>query len=98
MLSQSNGTEMKRKSSKGLAVALAAAAVFAAAVVAVQAADPDDRIGPGQTTIAVKDGVVRLTGEAASDGHKALTAESAADITGVTSVQNEMTIAEVVVY
>lgn len=52
-------------------------------------------VNAGQTTVAVQDGVVTLTGEAGSEEQKALTAEYAADIEGVTSVKNEMTVAAV---
>jgi hyperosmotically inducible periplasmic protein len=45
------------------------------------------------TTIAVQDGVVTLTGEAASEAQKALTAEYVQDIDGVVEVKNEMTVA-----
>jgi osmotically-inducible protein OsmY len=47
------------------------------------------------TTIEVKEGVVTLTGEAASAAQKALTTEYAQDIDGVKSVKNEMTVAAV---
>ncbi len=50
-------------------------------------------VNAGQTTVAVKDGVVTLTGEAADEVQKALTGEFAADIEGVTEVKNEMTVA-----
>ena len=50
-------------------------------------------VNAGQTTVAVADGVVTLTGEAASLAQKELTGEYAGDIEGVNSVKNEMTVA-----
>lgn len=50
-------------------------------------------VNAGKTTVAVSDGVVTLTGEASSTAQKELTTEYAADIDGVTSVKNEMTVA-----
>jgi osmotically-inducible protein OsmY len=47
------------------------------------------------TEVDVKDGVVTLRGEAASQAEKDLTAEYAKDIDGVKSVKNEMTVAKV---
>ncbi len=46
------------------------------------------------TDVFVKDGVVSLRGEASSPAQKQLTAEYAADVEGVKSVKNEMTIAK----
>lgn len=46
------------------------------------------------TTVAVKDGVVTLTGEASSLAQKELTTEHANDIEGVQSVKNEMTVVQ----
>lgn len=46
-----------------------------------------------RTEVYVKDGIVTLKGEAANQAQKDLTAEYAKDITGVTSVNNEMTVA-----
>lgn len=51
-------------------------------------------VNAGQTTVAVKDGVVTLTGEAASEEQRALTADYAGDIEGVTEVKNELTVVE----
>ena len=45
------------------------------------------------TTVAVKDGVVTLTGKAVSQAQKELTTEYAKDIDGVKSVDNKMTVA-----
>jgi osmotically-inducible protein OsmY len=45
------------------------------------------------TTVAVKDGIVTLTGEASSVAQRELTTEYARDIDNVKSVNNEMTIA-----
>ena len=50
-------------------------------------------VNASQTTVAVADGVVTLTGETDNEAQKALTAEYAADIEGVTAVNNEMTVA-----
>ena len=47
----------------------------------------------GKTTVAVKDGVVTLTGEASSLAQKELTTEYAKDIDHVKAVKNEMTVA-----
>lgn len=47
----------------------------------------------GKTTVAVKDGVVTLTGEATSLAQKELTTEYAKDIDHVKAVRNEMTVA-----
>jgi len=46
-----------------------------------------------RTEVFVKDGIVTLKGEAASQAQKELTAEFAKDVTGVKSVANEMTVA-----
>jgi hyperosmotically inducible periplasmic protein len=46
-----------------------------------------------KTEVSVKDGIVTLKGEAANEAQKGLTTEYAKDITGVTSVKNEMTVA-----
>lgn len=45
------------------------------------------------TTVAVKDGIVTLTGEASSLAQKELTTEYAGDIEGVKTVDNQMTVA-----
>jgi len=45
------------------------------------------------TTVAVKDGIVTLTGEASSLAQKDLTTEYAGDIEGVKTVDNQMTVA-----
>ena len=50
-------------------------------------------VNAGATTVEAKDGVVTLTGETDNEAQKALTAEYAADIEGVTAVNNEMTVA-----
>jgi hyperosmotically inducible protein len=50
-------------------------------------------VNAGATTVAVKDGVVTLSGVASSVAQKDLTAEYAKDIEGVVSVVNQMTIA-----
>jgi len=47
----------------------------------------------GKTDVAVKDGIVTLTGEASSMAQKELTTEYANDIEGVKDVKNEMTVA-----
>lgn len=46
------------------------------------------------THVAVKDGVVTLTGTASSDAEKALAAEYAADIKGVTRVNNQIQVVD----
>jgi hyperosmotically inducible periplasmic protein len=46
------------------------------------------------TEVVVRDGVVTLRGEAASQAQKELTTEYANDVEGVKSVNNEMTVAE----
>jgi osmotically-inducible protein OsmY len=45
------------------------------------------------TTVAVNQGVATLTGEASSEAQKELTTAYTADIEGITSVKNEMTVA-----
>jgi hyperosmotically inducible periplasmic protein len=49
-------------------------------------------VNAGNTTVAVKDGVVTLTGEAASLAQKELTGAYAGDIEGVTAVQNQIAV------
>lgn len=49
-------------------------------------------VSSGKTTVAVKDGVVTLTGEAESIGQRDLTSAYAKDIEGVKDVQNDMTV------
>jgi osmotically-inducible protein OsmY len=49
-----------------------------------------------KTEVFVKDGVVTLKGEAASQAQKDLTTEYAKDIVGVKSVSNEMTVSKIV--
>jgi hyperosmotically inducible periplasmic protein len=46
-----------------------------------------------KTEVSVKDGIVTLKGEAASQAQKDLTTEFAKDVEGVKSVKNEMTVA-----
>jgi len=46
-----------------------------------------------KTDVSVKDGIVTLKGEAASQAQKDLTTEFAKDVAGVKSVNNEMTVA-----
>jgi len=48
-----------------------------------------------KTEVSVKDGVVTLKGEAASQAQKELTAEYAKDIIGVKGVNNEMTVSKI---
>ena len=50
-----------------------------------------------QTKVVSRDGEVTLTGVAQSEAEKALAGKLVADINGVTSVKNDMTVAEVVV-
>ena len=50
-----------------------------------------------QTEIDVKDGIVTLRGEAASQAQKDLTSEYAKDVEGVKDVKNEMTVAKTAV-
>lgn len=45
------------------------------------------------TTVAVNQGVATLTGEASSEAQKELTTAYTADVEGITSVKNEMTVA-----
>ncbi len=52
------------------------------------------KVNAGKTEIDVKEGVVTLKGEAATQEQKDLTGAYAADIEGVTKVNNEMTVAE----
>ena len=52
-------------------------------------------VNAGATTVEAKDGVVTLTGETDNEAQKALTAEYATDIEGVTEVKNELTVAAV---
>jgi osmotically-inducible protein OsmY len=47
-----------------------------------------------QTEVIVKDGIVTLRGEADNQAQKALTAEYVADVEGVKTVNNEMTVAK----
>jgi hyperosmotically inducible protein len=49
-----------------------------------------------KTEVSVKDGIVTLKGEAASQAQKDLTTEFAKDVEGVKSVKNEMTVATTV--
>lgn len=51
-------------------------------------------VNAGKTTVAVKDGVVTLTGEAATLAQKELTGEYAGDIEGVTAVQNQIVVVD----
>lgn len=51
-------------------------------------------VNSSATKVSTKDGVVLLTGEASSIAQKELTAEYAADVEGVNSVNNEMTVAK----
>ena len=50
-------------------------------------------VNAGKTVIDVKDGVVRLNGEASSTAQKELTTEYANDVEGVKAVENDMTVA-----
>ena len=50
-------------------------------------------VSGSRTDVSVKDGIVTLKGEATNAAQKELTAQYAADIDGVKSVKNEMTIA-----
>lgn len=50
-------------------------------------------VNAGKTAVAVKDGVVTLSGEAANQAQKDLAGEYALDIDGVKAVQNDMTVA-----
>jgi hyperosmotically inducible protein len=49
-------------------------------------------VSAGKTEVDVKDGIVTLRGDAASQAQKELTTEYAKDIEGVKDVKNEMTI------
>ena len=51
----------------------------------------------GLVVLAPRDGEVTLTGVAQSEAEKALAGKLVADINGVTSVKNDMTVEEVVV-
>lgn len=52
-------------------------------------------VNAGKTEVSVKDGIVTLKGEAASQAQKELTAEYAKDVEGVKDVKNEMTVAKI---
>ena len=49
-------------------------------------------VSAGTTEVDVKDGIVTLRGEAASQAQKDLTTEYAKDVEGVKDVNNEMTV------
>jgi osmotically-inducible protein OsmY len=49
-------------------------------------------VSVGTTAVDVKDGIVTLRGDAASEAQKELTAEYAKDVEGVKGVNNEMTV------
>jgi osmotically-inducible protein OsmY len=51
-------------------------------------------VSGSRTDVSVKDGIVTLKGEAINAAQKELTAQYAADIDGVTSVKNEMTVTD----
>ena len=51
-------------------------------------------VSAGKTEVDVKDGIVILRGEAASQAQKDLTTEYAKDVEGVKDVKNEMTVAK----
>ncbi len=51
-------------------------------------------VNAANTNISIKDGVVTLKGEAASQAQKELTTEYARDVEGVKEVNNEMTVAK----
>lgn len=51
-------------------------------------------VSGSRTDVSVKDGIVTLKGEAINAAQKELTAQYAADIDGVKSVKNEMTVAK----
>lgn len=51
-------------------------------------------VNANKTEISIKDGVVTLKGEAASQAQKELTTEYAKDVEGVKEVNNEMTVAK----
>ena len=50
-------------------------------------------VNAGKTEVSVKDGIVTLKGESASQAQKDLTTEYAKDVDGVKEVKNEMTVA-----
>ena len=52
-------------------------------------------ISPSTTEVYVKDGIVTLRGNAASEAQKELTTEYAKDVEGVKEVKNEMTVSEI---
>ena len=94
---------MKRKVSIRMALALAAAVVFAAGA-SVQASEIDDGIGPAfkQTyvykvflqeddiAVAAKDGAVTLTGTVAEEIHKTMAQDLVEALPGVVSVDNQL--------
>lgn len=49
-------------------------------------------VNAGKTSVAVRDGIVTLTGEAISDAQKDLTGSYAKDIDGVKEVKNDLTV------
>jgi osmotically-inducible protein OsmY len=51
-------------------------------------------VSSGKTEVDVKDGIVILRGEAASQAQKELTTEYARDVEGVKDVKNEMTVSK----
>jgi hyperosmotically inducible protein len=51
-------------------------------------------VSAGKTEVDVKDGIVTLRGDAASQAQKELTAEYAKDVEGVKDVKNEMTVSK----
>ena len=51
-------------------------------------------VSAGKTEVDVKDGIVTLRGEAASQAQKELTTEYAKDVEGVKDVKNEMTVSK----
>jgi osmotically-inducible protein OsmY len=52
-------------------------------------------VNAGKTEVAVKDGIVTLRGDAASQAQKELTTEYAKDVEGVKDVNNEMTVSKI---
>ncbi|KAF0216326.1 MAG: transport-associated protein [Geobacteraceae bacterium] len=52
------------------------------------------RVSAGTTEVDVKDGIVTLRGDAASQAQKELTTEYAKDVEGVKDVKNEMTVSK----
>ena len=52
-------------------------------------------VSPSTTEVYVKDGIVTLRGNAASEAQKELTTEYAKDVEGVKEVKNEMTVSEI---